>query len=296
MSSQNTQTEVKWYLPDFFNLYQINSAFINLFTHQDVVNPHYKIGAIYGSFPGAYWNGGRTMTGWCEKENVLATISDLNNRNIPVRYTFTNCLITPDLLKDPYCNFLMEAANTGMNEVLVNHPLLEEYLRDKYPDFKYIVSTTRCVLSDSEIKESLDDPKNYLVVLDYRKNHDGTFLFSLSDEEKSKLELLTNAYCSPDCKKRKAHYEYLSKCQIDHSIVEPFCDTLCQTFYEAQKLSTTITPDEIPVFVKGGFYNFKIEGRTLHPMDVIESYIKYLVYEEYRDEVRYDICRRLWGM
>ena len=35
-----------------------------------------------------------------------------------------------------------------------------------------------------------------------------------------------------------------------------------------------------------GFSNFKIEGRNINPVDVIDSYVYYLIKPEYTDMVR----------
>ena len=39
-------------------------------------------------------------------------------------------------------------------------------------------------------------------------------------------------------------------------------------------------------YVPMGFRHFKIEGRTLHPLNVIESYVYYMTKPEYKDLVR----------
>jgi hypothetical protein len=124
----------------------------------------------------------------------------------------------------------MDVANNGMNEVLVHSPLLEEYLREKYPNFKYISSTTKCILENPEIIEETD--KYYLTVLDYRKNNDFDFLSSLKHPEK--IELLVNAYCQPFCTQRTAHYDEISKYQLENRIYDSsfVCPNSARNFYE----------------------------------------------------------------
>ena len=239
------------------------------------------------------WNGGRVMTGYADRDNIINTIHAFNDLGIPIRYTFTNQALTEYHVYDTYCNMLMELADNGMNEVLVNSPILEEYLRDKYPNFKYISSTTKCLLDKDSINNELANPDYSLVVIDFRKNSDLKFLRSL--KHKDKVELLINAYCSPQCPKRKEHYQELSECQLKWTFATPFCDHLSLSFYDSLQHSSVIKmPALYSTYVKMGFNNFKIEGRTLSEIDVLESYMYYLVKPEHRDVMRYNILKSLW--
>ena len=285
--------EINFYLPDFFYLYDLNMYIIDLLNNKpELFRDNIKIKALYGTFPGAYWNAGRVFHGNADNSNIENTINYINNVNVAVRFTFTNTMITEHLLYDPYCNFIMEKANNGMNEVLVNHPLLEKYLRKTYPNFKYISSTTKCLLDINKINKECE--KYDLMVLDYRKNKDKDFHKKL--KPKDKIELLLNAYCSPECKQRTKHYEYLSKCQITGEVPKEFCDILKHSFYDMIKLSSTISPDELyDYYINQGFRHFKIEGRTLHIIDAIENYVYYLFKPEYRDIARYNIIKDFWN-
>ena len=65
---------------------------------------------------------------------------------------------------------IMKAGDNGMNQVLVNRPCLEDYIRKEYPRYKLISSTTKRILNTDDILRELD--KGYfLVVLDYDLNH-----------------------------------------------------------------------------------------------------------------------------
>ena len=132
----------------------LNWKIINLLKN----NPEYfyddvKISAIYGTFPGAIWNGGRIINGGASIQEIEEVTKSFNETGIPIRFTFTNCLIEKEHLNDRQCNLIMDIANNGLNEVLVTSPLLEDYLRNKYPNFKYLSSTTKCIVNENEIKE-----------------------------------------------------------------------------------------------------------------------------------------------
>ena len=71
---------------------------------------------------------------------------------------------------DTYCNLIMRLADNGMNQVLVNSPVVEQYIRDNYPSFPLISSTTKRITDTKELISELG--KDYrLVVLDYDLNN-----------------------------------------------------------------------------------------------------------------------------
>lgn len=290
----NCKNKIRFYLPDFYYKYNLNIALIKMMHETpEYFKENIEIGAVYGSFPGAIWNGGRVMRGITDIDNIEQTIKDFNDLGVPVRFTFTNCLIEEKHVYDTYCNLIMDKANNGMNEVLINSRCLEEYLRDKYPNFKYIQSTTKCERSLDAINDAC---KKYdLVVPDYRDNVNKEFLESL--EDKDKIELLINPYCNPECKCREDHYMRLSKQQIGfkNMFSEP-CPDEQRGFLEVLKMYPTVfKTEDISTLIEMGFKHFKIEGRTNHNVDVIESYVYYMVKPEYKDEVRCKLTKIVWN-
>lgn len=288
------ENKIYFYLPDFYYKFNLNIELIKMLDeHPEYFYDNIAIGAVYGTFPGAIWNGGRVMIGGTTTlDNISETISAFNNLNIPVRFTFTNCLIDEKHIYDTYCNLIMDCANNGKNEVLVNAPVLENYLREKYKDFKYVLSTTRCERDIAKINAYCLDYD--LVVTDYRDNLNYDFLSELKSKEK--IELLINAYCNPDCKRRYDHYNKISNNQLNFTQAEPFlCEIYQKDFYEILANKTVIKVDDIyNKYVNMGFSNFKIEGRTLHSMDIIESYVYYLVKPEFKDLVRCKLVKQCW--
>ena len=76
------------------------------------------------------WGGGRFCNDdQCDARFITEVVKNINKQGIPVRYTYTNPLLTREDLSDAYCNFCMKAADNGMNEVLVVFDILEEYIR-----------------------------------------------------------------------------------------------------------------------------------------------------------------------
>lgn len=287
---------MKFFLPDFCQRLNLNIYIIDLLErHPEYFYDGIEIGAVYGAFPPAIWNGGRLNIGGALKRDIEETVSELNKRGIPIRYTYTNSLIEEKHLYDTYCNLTMEIANNGMNEVIVNSPILENYLRNKYPNFKYILSTTRCERNLDKINEAT---KNYdLVVTDYRDNPNLTFLQGIKD--KSKIELLVNAYCDPKCPMRMKHYEAIARHQLNYESIDPVadrpfveCPTYQRDFFDIFQFPSVLTTKDIyGKYSRMGFSNFKIEGRTMPVPQIIESYLYYLIKPEYKERVRLDILK-----
>lgn len=165
--------EVYWHLPGFCYFRLLNQVIINLMKdYPEKFREGYRIGSVYGTFPGAIWNGGRAVFGITGKNDIENILKIYNSREIPVRFTWTNSLLEEKHLQDTYCNLIMRLADNGLNQVLVNTPVLEEYLRREYPDFKRISSTTKRITGVDGVLEELQ--KDYfLVVLDYDLNHNG---------------------------------------------------------------------------------------------------------------------------
>ena len=288
-------TEVYWHLPGFAYFRIMNQVLINLMNdYPSKFREGYRIGSVYGTFPGAIWNGGRAVFGTTPKEDIDRLIKAYNSRKIPVRFTWTNSLLEEKHVYDTYCNLIMEIANNGMNQVLVNRPCLEEYIRKNYPDFKLISSTTKRITDmDSILEEVRKD--YFLVVLDYDLNHNEEALKKL-EPYAGKIEILVNEICFPNCPKRADHYKAESLSQLEFDMVTDFkCPNIygARVFDECKKRPAFISNEEIQSYIDRGFVNFKIVGRGLPQQFVEDSYIYYLVKDEHRDFIREKLDRNL---
>ena len=300
--------KIKFHIPDFYGNYKMNL----LIADQIKRNPQYfyddiEIASSYGCFPPAKWNGGRVVIGAVRRDKIEAIMKEYNSRGIPIRYTFTNPLITEKDLSDPFCNMITRIAENGLNEIIVNKQCLEDYIRKNYPKYPLISSTVKQIENRDQLLAELE--KDYkLVVLDYNWNNNFKELETLP--HKDKIELLINPYCTPHCKRRKAHYEFLGERQFLHNAqvfddkmalkpikrVEFPCPNMSYDFYRITKFATHISPKQIyEKYVPMGYSNFKIEGRMMHPVDILESYVYYLIRPEYRDEMRVKLLKTLLG-
>ena len=295
---------IKFHIPDFLRHFKLNILLADYmkkfpqYFYDDVT-----IGSVYGTFPTSLWNGGRYFEGDIDPRVISEILRQFNSRGIPCRFTFTNPLLTEEHLSDKFCNNVMKAADNGLNEVIVMSPLLEEYIRKNYPSFKITSSTCKQIEDPEELAEELE--KDYsLVVLDYNLNNRFELLENLKPKEK--VELLINACCNPNCKRRKEHYASIGKEQIRYWETKKknpnaefkFKDFPCEQvrlhLYDTIKYSTHISPELIyEKYVPMGFENFKIEGRSVPDINVLENYVYYMARPEYKDRVRLELLLAL---
>lgn len=282
------QKEIYWHLPGFCYFRTLNQILINLMRdYPEKFRDGYKIGSVYGTFPGAIWNGGRAVFGITPKRDMENILKMYNQSGIPVRFTWTNSLIEEKHLNDTYCNLIMKLADNGLNQVLVNTKVLEEYIDKEYPNFPKISSTTKRIVDAKALKEELDKDY-YLVVLDYDLNHNQEVLQEIQPYA-DRVEILVNEVCYPGCTMRKEHYRQQSQMQLEYDIHTPFpCPNKAtpRKFEECMSRPAFISYEQIDGYIEKGFVNFKIVGRGM-PMDYVkDSYIYFLVKEECRDFIR----------
>lgn len=287
--------EVYWHLPGLCSFRIINQILLNLMKdYPSKFREGYKVGSVYGTFPGAIWNGGRAVFGSAFKSDIERIIKIYNSRGVPVRFTWTNSLLEEKHNHDTYCNLIMKMADNGKNQVLVNTESLEAYIRKEYPNYPIISSTTKRIVDVAGIQEELK--KNYhLVVLDYDLNHNEEVLKAL-ELCADKIEILVNEICNPNCTRRAAHYRSESQAQLDFDKEKTFtCPSQNgrRVFSECMKRPAFISNEEIDSYIERGYVNFKIVGRGLTPEYLMESYLYFLVKEDFRDYIKMKMSQQL---
>ena len=170
-----------------------------------------------------------------------------------------------------------------MNEIVINSTILEQYIRENYPQYKIISSTTKCITNREEAKKEILNPNYIMTCLDYNLNKDYKFLESLSVEEKAKTELLVNAVCGPGCPHRADHYTLNSQYSLNYG--KPFAMRGCYITYNNLypfKNNVIITPEELKDYYEpNDFSYFKLEGRSFSAISHLCNLIKYMVKPEY---------------
>lgn len=290
---------VKYHLPGLRFNYPLNMMLLSMMKkYPEFFRENMEIGSFFGDFPTSLWNGGRFTNGdQCDARFIQEVVKNINAQGVPVRYTYTNPLLTKQDLDDPYCNFCMKVADNGMNEVMIFSPILEEYIRKKYPSFKLNSSTCKEIKDIDALNEELEKDY-YLVVLDYNMNPRFDLLAQIKHPER--CEILVNTLCVPNCPRRGAHYRkigeqeriVLKNRKMPEGMHIPVPGWHCEYgdknhFYNIQDYPTFISPEEVwEKYVPMGFVNFKIEGRTANLFSILDTYCQYLMKPERRDEGR----------
>lgn len=300
------EQKVRFHLPGLRYNYPLNMFWVSLLEqHPEYFRPNIEIGSFFGTFPYAIWNGGRLMhDDQCDSNYVRGVIAAMNSKGIPVRYTFTNPLLTEHDLDDPFCNFCLEAGDNGMNEIMIFSPILEKYIREKYPSYALNSSTCKEIKDVDQLNEEIKKDYKY-VVLDYNLNNRWDILEKV--EGKEKLEVLVNTLCVPGCKRRGDHYKHIGKNQRvvlknrtlppEHRIpIEPwhceYGDKNC--IHTIQDYPTFISVEDIyEKYLPNGINNFKIEGRSAYIFSLIDTYSYYMLKPEYAGQARLLLLRNL---
>lgn len=286
--SINVEKKIYWHLPGLCSFRYLNQIFINMMRDfPEKFRPGYCIGSVYGTFPGAIWNGGRAVFGLTSKGDMEKLVNTYNKLGVPARFTWTNSLLEERHCYDTYCNLIMRIADNGFNQVLVNTEVLEEYIRKTYPKYPMISSTTKRMTDREALVAELQ--KDYhLVVLDYDLNHNEDALTALKPYA-DKLEILVNEICYPGCKMRKEHYRDQSEMQLSFETRSDFqCPNKStpRVFEECKNRPAFISNEQIGSYMERGYVNFKIVGRGLPLGLVKEAYLYFLPNDKDREFVR----------
>lgn len=225
-----------------------------------------KIAGIYGTFPRAIWNGGRTLSidapKYSEKK-IKQQIEEINQRGLQCRMTFTNCLLKQEHLNDPYCNMILQLLNNDNNNaVIINSPLLEEYIRKNYPNLLLISSLTKGNDFTTFYNAIQQD---YYMVVAYPKRKILNYISTLSNDEKSRIELLTDIECCY-CKCNLKHYRQESFNNLYGTYITNHNCYKSLPNYNWEQESLTLDENDKAIvdynlFKEIGIINFKFQGR-----------------------------------
>ncbi|MCR4599828.1 MAG: hypothetical protein K5678_12450 [Acetatifactor sp.] len=284
-----------YHLPGLFEFYDLYKAFLPLFReHREWFYDWCEIGSIYGAPADCLWGGGRVGFGEEEPRSVAELMREYG---ISARLTFSNSLLEERHLSDKKCNALcamFEKNGKAENGVIVASDLLLAYLKEKYPGFYFISSTTKVLTGFSDFQKECDRPEFRFVVPDFRLNKEFSKLNAMPDAEKQKVEFLCNECCWFDCYERKNCYENVSRKSLgeaceDHVCVSPNA-ARGYRFSEAMKNPGFIGIKDIcETYLPQGFSQFKIEGRSLGSAIVLEFLLYYMTKPECQLKVREEI-------
>ena len=284
-----------YHLPGLFEFYELYRMFLPLFReHREYFYDWCEIGSIYGAPGDCLWGGGRVGFGDQRPEDVARLMREYG---ISSRLTFSNSLLREEHLADSKCNALcalFERNGSAENGVILCSDLLLNYLRERYPGFYFVSSTTKVLTEFRQLEAELDREAFRYVVPDFRLNKAFDRLNALPAEKKRKVEFLCNECCRFDCRDRKVCYENVSR----KSLGEDCDDHICTSpnaargyrFSDAMNNPGFIGIDDIQnVYLPNGFSHFKIEGRSLGSAVILEFLLYYMTKPEYQLLVREEI-------
>ena len=284
-----------YHLPGLFEFYDLYRIFLPLFySHREYFYDWCEIGSIYGSPADCLWGGGRVGFG----DNRPGDVAELMRAHgISARLTFSNSLLRPEHLSDRNCNALCALFETGgpvRNGVILCSDLLLDYLRERYPAFYFVSSTTKVLTEFHQLEAELNRPEFRYVVPDFRLNKAFDRLNTLSGAQKQKVEFLCNECCRIGCPDRKACYESVSRKNLGEDCPEHVCTSpnaeRGYRFSDAMQNPAFIGLEEIQnIYLPKGFSHFKIEGRSLGSALILEFLLYYMTKPEAQLRVREEI-------
>ena len=279
-----------YHLPGLFEFYDLYRAFLPLFReHRDWFYPWCGIGSIYGAPADCLWGGGRVGFGDDRAEDVAALMAEYG---VSPRLTFSNSLLKPEHLADRKCNALCRLFEQG-GGVILHSDLLLDYLRQRYPGFYFVSSTTKVLTEFEQLEAELEREAFRYVVPDFRLNKAFDRLDALPEGQKRKLEFLCNECCWFRCPDRRACYEAVSRKSLgqdaEHACASPHA-ARGYRFSDAMRNPGFIGIGDIQnTYLPLGFSHFKIEGRSLGSALILEFLLYYLTKPEYQLNVREEI-------
>lgn len=315
-----------YHLPGLFEFYELYKEFLPLYRkHREYFYDWCEIGSIYGAPAECVWGGGRVGFGEHDPKEVLKLMQEYG---ISARLTFSNSLLTREHLPDKKCNELCRIFDIGRdnersrgfgndkdieccidndndisginkrikvkecrNGIIIYSDLLLDYIKENYPDFYFVSSTTKVLTDFGEFENELNREEFRYVVPDFRLNKSFDKLKALSQHQKDKVEFLCNECCWFGCTDRKKCYETVSRKNLGEDCPEHYCTAPDSgqgyLFSKAMENPGFIGVDDIKnIYLPMGFSNFKIEGRGLGSAMILEFLLYYMTKPQYQIHVR----------
>lgn len=281
-----------YHLPGVFEYYELYRVFLSLFReHREYFYDWCDIGSLYGAPADCIWGGGRVGFGFDDTEEVMAMLREYE---IPVRLTFSNSRIRREHLSDRKGNELCELLKQNaavQNGIIVYSDLLLDYLREYYPEFYFVSSTTKVLTEFSDFLEEINREEFAFAVPDFRLNKAFDQWQTLSAAQKAKVEFLCNECCWTGCTDRKNCYENVSRKVMGEDVPDHRCAAPGggegYRFSKAMEKPEFIGIEEIQkIYLPAGFSHFKIEGRGLGSALILEFLLYYMTRPEHQLKVR----------
>ena len=250
----------------------------------------YVISEIYDAFPGCIWNGRTANFGgeiW-DRPSIENFRDDVEAQGWTVNLTWNNHLVKGTDVYDRYCNMITDVFHNGKHAITVSSPDLFEYLRNKYPNFRYYQSVIQTEKDNQFVKKA----DGYEVWLWNRHlNNNWDELLKVPMEDRDKIEFLCNDACTPICNRMK-HYNRIDQGILDRINMDDWCNgmdmcTIDHDFmvFNGLRWGTNINYLQIPKYVENGFKRFKLCSRGDDPILCLHKNLKYFVKPQFFDDI-----------
>lgn len=281
---------IKYYIPGLFTDVTLNMNLLTLMNEKpEYFNDNIFIDSVYGSFP-CVWNGDSLNFGNFTNADVRSAVTNLNENGWGITYTFNNGFIDEDYSKDVAGNQILKTTSEFQSlrtNILLKSKCLQEKISDAYNDFN-VIYDMRFSLA-SEIVDELKKNENMLFLIDSVEKMNQ--LVSNKIEPKNIILAVNDPIGNNDKNKIQMYDSYsLNNMKEDFDLFEPSSkqESISDYYGVAVKQSDFIDFKQIKkIFEENGVNKFWLIGNDSTPLFIVETYVNYLVKDEYKDEVRY---------
>lgn len=289
---------INYYCPGFMEAQPIYNVLFNLRKQApECFYENVKIKKIFGNFPNMIWNGGTVWVGGptLARQEIIEYFNWYAYQDVILQLICTNPVLEEKDVYDRYCNTILDIASQfSFVEILVSSPILESYIRNKYPHMKVtksIIGTTAMVNTEQ------DKIENYIqlletydgIVLPKKYGKDLESLKRVPQELRNRIEILATDPCPNNCPHLYSHYQDYGRAQL--GIIPPPAAGYCYGVngnipfrhwvnrdhqYNYSQLTEVLEPL--------GFTEIKLSGRG-EASHVAFSILPYLIKPEYLMDV-----------
>ena len=166
-------------------------------------------------------------------------------------------------------NFLEYLAGCGVSGVTIAHPVLLQFVKREFPDFRLNVSLIAGVDTVAAARKFEDLGVDIINLNPFTINRDFDSLRAIRQAVRCELELYANIPCLDHCPRRVAHYEYSGHASQETGNPEvkqdPFLMRCSYTFLSEPVeflRSPFIRPEDVSAYREAGMDIIKLSDRT----------------------------------
>lgn len=266
--------EVEWALPFLFGYDVELMMYVAVLKEMGLPYKFNSFGATK-----CKWSGGRkSLVQTQDAALVERLFSHLVNIGVKPSLTFTNRSVSKEDLNDPFCNKVLDIACDLDCNLITSSDLLFEYIKDKYPSSYCTASVIKPIFEFQDpVKQASYDVE---AEIDYYnellKKYDKVVVrpefakYYLNDcykkiDDISRIEVLLNQVCVPNCPKAVQHYTYIEREEADrYESREKFeCYSMSLSSPERQVKNLCFSIEETDNMVNNiGLKHLKLQGRA----------------------------------